>query len=221
MPLEYTSGYLTALLLGITSGMSQCGAFCAPVVSTHIMGSKEGALEGLKSYIVFSAGRIFMCLLLGFGVSYAGTVTDINETIRYGSVIYTIILILIGCVMIVRPVRACSETNYKNRLRSFLSRHFLFSPTAHLFIMGTGLAIIPCPPMGAMLICSLQMPSILSGGFVMALFGIGTAVSPFLIICILAGWFSKKIKAEAPQYKMVFQRLSGIILILLGVFGAM
>ncbi|EFK09448.1 conserved hypothetical protein [delta proteobacterium NaphS2] len=75
--------------------------------------------------------------------------------------------------------------------------------------------------MGAMLLYSLKMPSIVWGGIMMALFGIGTAFSPFVIICVLAGWFSKKIKAVAPQYRMMFQRLSGLILILLGGSSAM
>ena len=59
-----------------------------------------------------------------------------------------------------------------------------------------------------------------SKNVVFALFGIGTAVSPLIIICVLAGWFSGKIKTRALQYRMMFQRMSGVILILLGVFSA-
>ena len=221
-PMELTAVCFTALLLGITSGMSQCGVFCAPVVSTHIMGSKEGAIEGFKSYVVFSAGRIFMCLILGFAAGYAGAAfMSMDGDFKYGSIIYTAMLILIGLVMLVRPVCGCKKTENKNGWFPSLRGRFLFNPTAHLFVMGTALAAIPCPPMGAMLLYSLKMPSIIWGGIIMALFGIGAAVSPFVIICVLAGWFSGKIKAVAPQYRMMFQRLSGLILILLGVFSVM
>ncbi|MDL1963221.1 MAG: sulfite exporter TauE/SafE family protein, partial [Deltaproteobacteria bacterium] len=65
-----------------------------------------------------------------------------------------------------------------------------------------------------------KMSSIISGGIIMALFGIGTTVSPLIIICVLAGWFSGKLKTEAPQHRMMFQRISGLILILLGAFSA-
>jgi len=220
-PIEFTAGCFTALLLGITSGISQCGVFCAPFVSTHIMGSKEGAVEGFKSYVVFSAGRVFMCLMLGLGIGYAGAAfMGMDENFKYGSMIYTVMLILIGLVMLVRPVCVCKKSEDKNGWLAFLSGRFVFNPTAHLFVMGTVLAAIPCPPMGAMLLYSVQMPSMLSSGIIMLLFGIGTAVSPLIIISALAGWFSKKIKAEASQYRMMFQRLSGLILILLGAFSA-
>jgi len=86
--------------------------------------------------------------------------------------------------------------------------------------MGTSLAIIPCPQMGAMLLYSLKMSSIISGGIIIALFVIGTTVSPLIIICVLAGWFSGKLKTEAPQYRMMFQRISCLILILLDAFSA-
>lgn len=218
-PIEFTAGCFTALLLGITSGISQCGVFCAPFVSTHIMGSKEGVVEGFKSYVVFSAGRVLMCLMLGLGVGYAGTAfMGIDGDFKYGSITYAGLLILIGFVMLLRPLCVCKRAENRNGRFAFLSNHFVFNPTAHLFVMGTALAAIPCPPMGAMLLYSLKMPSIILGGIIMALFGIGTAVSPFVIICVLAGWFSKKIKAGAPQYRMMFQRLSGLILIMLGGF---
>ena len=216
-PMEFSAACFTALLLGITSGISQCSVFCAPVVSTHIMGSKEGAVEGFKSYVVFSVGRVFMCLLLGLAAGYAGAAfTGSDGIFKHGSAIYTAMLILIGFVMLVRPVCGCKKTENKKGWFPSLGGRFLFNPTAHLFVMGTALAAIPCPPMVAMLLYSLEMPSIIWGGIIMVLFGIGTAVSPFVIICVLAGWFSKKIKAVAPQYRMMFQRLSGLILILLG-----
>lgn len=221
MPIQFTTACFTALLLGITSGISQCSVFCAPFISTHIMGSKEGAVEGLRSFVVFSAGRIFMCAMLGLGAGYMGAAfTGMGGNFKYGSIIYSAMLILIGLLMLMRPVCLCKKSEDKNRWSAFLSRRFIFNPTTHLFVMGTALAVIPCPPMGAMLLYSLKMSSIISGGIIMALFGIGTTVSPLIIICVLAGWFSGKLKTEAPQYRMMFQRISGLILILLGAFSA-
>jgi len=221
MATQFAAPCFTALLLGINSGISQCSVFCAPFVSTYIMGSRQGAVEGLKSFVVFSAGRVFMCAMLGLGAGYMGGVfMGMERNFKYGSIIYGAALILIGLSMLMRPVCVCKKSEDKNRGFAFLSGRFVFNPTTHLFVMGTALAIVPCPPMGAMLLYSLKMPSVMSSSMLMLLFGIGTAVSPLIIICTVAGWFSEKIKTEAPQYRMMFQRISGLILILLGGFSA-
>ena len=221
MPIEFTAACFTTLLFGITTGISQCSTFCAPFVSTYIMGSTEGAGEGFKSFIVFSAGRIFMYAILGLGIGYMGVAfSGLGKNFRYASLIYAAMLILIGLLMLVRPVCSCKKSDHKKGCFSFLSGYFLFNPTIHMFVMGIVLAIIPCPPMGAMLLYSLKMSSIISGSIIMVFFGIGTTISPLVIICILAGWFSGKFKTEVPQYRMMFQRISGLILILLGVFSA-
>jgi len=217
MPIRFTAACFTALLLGITSGISQCTVVCAPFISTYVMGTRKGAAEGLKSFFVFSAGRVFMCSTLGLGAGYMGAAfTGNGENLKYGSIIYGAALILTGSLMLIRPVCVCRKSEDKKGLFTFLSRRFAFNPTTHLFVMGSALAAIPCPPMGAMLIYSLKMPSIISCGIMMALFGIGTAVSPLAFISVAAGWFSGKLKTGAPQYRMMFQRISGSILILLG-----
>ena len=221
IPIEFAAACFTTLLFGITTGISQCSTFCAPFVSTHIMGSTKGAVEGFKSFIVFSAGRIFMYAILGLGVGCMGAAfSGLGNNFKYASLIYTAMLILIGLLMLMRPVCSCKKSDHKKDWFSFLSGHCLFNPATHMFVMGIVLAIIPCPPMGAMLLYSLKMPSIISGSIIMVLFGIGTMISPLVIISILAGWFSGKLKTEVPQYRMMFQRISGLILILLGVFSA-
>ena len=215
---QFAIPYSTALFIGITSGISHCSVVCTPFVSTYIMGSREGALEGLKSFAVFTVGRVFMCAVLGLASGYIGTIfIGVESDLQYVRLVYSFVLILVGLLMLVRPVCTnCKQSKEKTRVFAFLSQRLAFNPTAHLLIMGMAFATIPCPPMGLALLYSSQMPSVISSSILMSLFGIGTAVSPLIIICALAGWFSKKIKIEVPQYRMMFQRLSGVILILLG-----
>jgi sulfite exporter TauE/SafE len=165
------------------------------------MGSGQSALKGLKSFAVFTLGRIFMCAALGLASGYIGaTFISVESDLQYVRLVYSSVLILVGLLMLVHPVcKNCKQSKEKTRIFAFFSQRFAFNPTAHLLIMGMAFAMIPCPPMG-----------------LMSLFGVGTAVSPLIIICTVAGWFSKKIKIEVPQYMMMFQRLSGVILILLG-----
>lgn len=215
---QFTISYTATLFMGVTAGMGQCSVVCAPFLSTYIMGSREGILNGLKSFAAFAIGRVLMCAALGLAAGYIGTAfTDIGFHSVYLSTAFGAVMILIGLLMIIRPVCVrCKNSNEENEEFGLFSMHFTFNPTIHLFIMGMAFAAIPCPPMGAMLLYSLQMPSLLSSSIMMSLFGVGTIVSPLIIISAVAGLLSKKIKAEAPQYRMLFQRLSGVILILLG-----
>ncbi|RZB33434.1 MAG: uncharacterized protein SRB2_03987 [Desulfobacteraceae bacterium Eth-SRB2] len=219
---QFAIPYSTALLIGITSGISHCSVVCAPVVSTYIMGSRRGALEGIKSFAVFTVGRVFMCTILGVASGYVGTTfIGLGSDLQYIQLVYTLVLISVGFLMLIRPVRTnCKQSKEKTEVFGFFSQRLAFNPTTHMFIMGIVFAAIPCPPMGGILLYSLQMPSLISSSILMAIFGIGTAISPLIIICAVAGWFSKKIKGEAPEYRMLFQRLSGVILILLGGFSA-
>jgi len=182
------------------------------------MGSRQGALEGLKSFAVFTVGRVFMCAVLGLASGYIGTIfIGVESDLQYVRLVYSFVLILVGLLMLVRPVSTnCKQSKEKTRVFVFFSQRFAFNPTAHLLIMGMAFATIPCPPMGVVLLYSLEMQSVISSAILMSLFGIGTVVSPLIIICTVAGWFSKKIKSDVPQYRMLFQRLSGVILILLG-----
>ena len=215
---QFAVPYSTALLIGITSGMSHCSVVCAPVVSTYIMGAREGALKSIRSFAVFTVGRVFVCAVLGLTSGYIGTTLfGVESDLQYVRLVYSSVLILVGLLMLVRPVCTnCRQSKGKIRVFGFFSQRLAFNPIAHLLIMGMAFAIIPCPPMGAALLYSLEMPSVIYSGILMALFGIGTAISPLIIICALSGWFSRKIKTEAPHYRMLFQRLSGAILILLG-----
>ena len=215
---QFTISYTATLFMGVTAGMGQCSVVCAPFLSTYIMGSGDGFLNGFKSFMIFTVGKIFMCALLGLAAGYIGAAfTGIGFHSVYLSTVFGGVMILIGLLMIIRPVCVrCKKSNEEDEEFGLFLMRFTFNPTIHLFIMGMTFAAIPCPPMGAMLLYSLQMPSLLSSSIMMSLFGVGTMVSPLIIISAVAGLLSKKIKAETPQYRMLFQRLSGVILILLG-----
>ncbi|MBW2010966.1 MAG: sulfite exporter TauE/SafE family protein [Deltaproteobacteria bacterium] len=217
-----TIPYSTAFVTGIISGTTQCTIACAPFISTYIMGSREGVLDGIKSFTAFTVGRVFMYAVIGLVSGYIGTTfVGMEKNLPYLSLIFGFILISIGLLMLIRPVSTnCNQSKGKIELFGFISRRVAFNPTTHLFVMGMAFAAIPCPPMAGILVYSLKMPSVISSSILMSLFGIGTAFSPLIVISALSGWFSRKIKTEVPQYKMMFQRISGIILMFLGVSSA-
>ena len=128
-------------------------------------------------------------------------------------------MISIGLSMFMRPVcGSCGIFKKESKFLNFLLRRLTFSSNIHLFVMGMAFAAVPCLPMTAALLYSSRMPSMISSSILMMLFGIGTAVSPLVIISLLAGLFSKKIRTAMPQYEVLFRKTAGLVLILLGIF---
>ena len=52
----------------------------------------------------------------------------------------------------------------------------------------------------------------------MLLFGLGTMLSPLVLIAGAAGFISKKIKESAPRNNLFFQRIAGVIIMIMGGF---
>lgn len=96
----------------------------------------------------------------------------------------------------------------------------VLQPTTPLWVVGALFALVPCPPLLAMLGCASQAGSPWSGSLLLMLFGLGTAVSPLLLVGVLAGVFSQRIRSLAPQHTLLFQRTSAVLLILLGIVSA-
>lgn len=214
MIMPFTAAFVT----GLVSGTTQCAVACAPFISTYVMGSQDGVWAGVKSFTVFNAGRLMTYAVMGlvsgcFGAALFG----VGEHQPFISMVFGIILVLIGVLMLIRPFTPCCRPA-KGQIRrwGFISCRVAFNPTTHLLVMGMAFALIPCPPMAGILVYSLNMPSAISSSLLMLLFGLGTIFSPLFIIFVLSGWFSNKLKANAPQYKMMFQRIAAIILIFLG-----
>ena len=216
---QSTTPYAAALFTGATYGMTYCGAGCAPFLSTYIMGTQAGALRGLKSVAVFTAARILTLGVLGFGSGILGTAL-LTAKDRPQSVLFSGAMMAIGVLMCLRPARENCQSHLEgDAAKGWLMSRLTFNSTTPLWVAGAAFALVPCPPLVAMLLYSAQMQSPLASGLLLLLFGFGTAVSPLVLVAILAGCFSQKIRARVPQYRLVFQRLSGLILILLGVLS--
>jgi hypothetical protein len=50
----------------------------------------------------------------------------------------------------------------------------------------------------------------------MMLFGLGTAISPLVRVCVLAGYFSSRLRSLAPQHSLLFRRTASLTLVALG-----
>jgi sulfite exporter TauE/SafE len=86
--------------------------------------------------------------------------------------------------------------------------------------MGLLIGLVPCPPLIALLVFSAAVGSAGTGLVLGLLFGIGTLVSPIIIVAGMAGWFSERIEREAPLLRPTVMRVAGLMLVVLGIWTA-
>jgi sulfite exporter TauE/SafE len=86
--------------------------------------------------------------------------------------------------------------------------------------MGFLIGFVPCPPLIALLVFAAAVGSAGTGLVLGLLFGIGTVISPIVVIAGAAGWFSDRIAKEAPLFTQGVRRVAGLMLVALGVWTA-
>ena len=225
-PSHATASLAAALLAGVTYGATFCGPSCGPFLCTYIMGTQNGGGQGLRAMAVFSAARILTYGAVGFASALVGTtLLTYTSTFALASFLPGLIVVALGVAAWFRPTaaRQSGRTVQIGESPAGCSRaRFLAKPSAPLWLAGVVFAIAPCPPMLAMMACSANAGSPLTGAAVMMLFGVGTSLSPLIAMCLLAGTFSQKIRRLAPQQDQLFRRTAAVTLMLLGtamVFG--
>lgn len=187
---------LGALVLGFTYGIGPCTISCAPIVVPLLMASSKNRKEGVISSFVFSFGRVLSYVLLGFITGWVGQTINFFVSKR----ILGIFFVLLGIAVLLKFQGKCI---IKNKLKITGYRMSFVSG----FIYGLG----PCPPLIALLGMAAQSQSALIGALMGLLFGIGTVISPIIILGFFSGWIAKQ-----KEFKQVIPYVSGAFLVLMG-----
>ena len=208
--------YGSAFFMGLMTGMSYCTVGCAPFLSTYVMGTASRTGDGIQLYGMFALGRIITYSVLGVITAGLGSAVIVNT--EEMPVVFLCGLVLVGlgvllCFHRVNLECRCAKTA---GLRERMASHLTGSSHIRCFAAGVILSTIPCPPLLGMLTYGLQSSSPLGSSLLMLLFGLGTVLSPLLIIVGLAGLFAQQIKRKVPHYTMLFQRVAGVIFIAMG-----
>ncbi|OEU76299.1 MAG: hypothetical protein BA869_12725 [Desulfuromonadales bacterium C00003107] len=211
-------GFLTvcgsALTIGLLAGATHCTLVCTPLMTTMVLGRGEGARDGLLAWLWLGCGRIIGCSLLG-AISYGcgQLLGEFGVSLWWRHGVVGGLLLVLALVMF-RSASAVAEGHQG------CGKHKQRSATAGLrwpmLLAGGVLATVPCPPLLGVLSLGLSSPSAWQGALLLALFGLGSTLSPLLVLCAGAGWFGRRLHLAAPSYRPLFRRTAGVVLLLLG-----
>jgi cytochrome c biogenesis protein CcdA len=204
---------LELFLSGILLGAGPCLLSCGPMFISYVAGTKKTILTGLLAYLLFSCTRIITYLFLSATFFWAGRF--FTESLLAGVSRY-LLMGLGGVLLLLGIIILFDVSGVHNRWCLFLSRHIIERDKKSLIALGLFAGLIPCGPFLAIIsYIGLISKSLTSSVVYSLVFGLGTLLSPLILLVIFAGLLPKLQTHHSGYYR--FSRIiSGGILIWLG-----
>ena len=217
---QISNPYLGALIGGLVYGLAVCTATCLPYVASYIAGTGADFRKGVIITAFFNSGRIASYAIIGgivglfsglFRLFVSSSAISLFQI--YSSLAFGIVTIIIGSYILLtlksRPT--CNSQQTKEIDVNRKTGRFRFDFGA--FSLGLSRGLIICPPLIALLIYSLPFSSPAGSVGLAVLFGLGTTISPILLLGGLTGWLLNK----APLLRKWISIAGAGILIMLGI----
>ncbi|HLN89298.1 MAG TPA: sulfite exporter TauE/SafE family protein [Candidatus Binatia bacterium] len=194
--------YLGALAGGVIYGLAVCTAACIPYLASYIAGIGAGFRKGVAITLIFNSGRIVAYAIIGCLVGlFSGLfrLALVNVSISpiqiYSSIAFSIVTMVIAASIFLklRKPFTCPENGTamvgQDKKSRFGSR---FGFDFGAFSLGLSRGLVLCPPLLALLIYSLPFSTPIGSVSLAILFGLGTALSPMLVLGGVTGWLLTK-----------------------------
>lgn len=204
---------LSLFLSGIFLGAGPCLVSCGPFLVSFIAGNNKNFKQSLWIWFIFSLTRIFAYLILGLIVGllsqeflykiYNGNIT------KYIFILGGAFVFLIGTLMVFNKypeIKACEA----------FKKNLLNKENKSIITFGLIIGFLPCAPLlGILTYVALISTNILKAVFYCFSFGVGTLISPLIIMAFCASAISKLLISQENIYK-IFKIVCGIIILFLG-----
>ena len=194
---------LYLLMQGFFLGYGPCLATCLPILIPYTV-TKKHWKEGLEAAVTFSLARLAVYVVLGAVVGYIGAylmgyyyLTGFQYNIQG---IMAFFLIAIGLL-----VMFGKDTGLK----------FCRVENGNMVVLGILVGLSPCLPLiGVLLEIALLARNFLDGIIFSLAFGIGTVLSPMLVVGALAPVIGARFN---DRIRLFFVFICGLLLILMGI----
>ncbi|MCX5695122.1 MAG: sulfite exporter TauE/SafE family protein [Candidatus Omnitrophica bacterium] len=199
-----------SFILGLSFGWGPCLASCGPLLLAYVAGTKKDVLQSVGAYLLFSLSRVFVYLVLGALVFFLGRF--ILE--RSGS-FFKFVLLGSGVFIVLLGLLMLLGQEIKSHSCSFLYKHILEKDKKSIVMLGLTAGLLPCAPLITMFTYTgLVSQNILENLLYTLAFGLGTVLSPLIILVALAGILPRLVRGALPM--KLFNIICGLIIIILG-----
>jgi len=169
--------------IGVGLGVGPCTAYCGPIVSPFVLSSGRGALRGLAMALVFSLGRVAAYGLLGAAAGVAGM-----EAIGLLQSEAWLLPIQAGVGLLLSSSALAIIMGWRPRGGICRAALRLGGRWTGLFCLGALTGLAPCLPLAASLaFVAANAPGAMLGARAGVFFGLGTTLSPLLLLGVVFG----------------------------------
>lgn len=205
--------FFSMFLLGFALGSGPCLGACGPLFLAYVAGTGKGVLKSLKAYLFFSASRVFVYLVLGLLFFVFGRLAF--DRFNY---LFKFVLFAAGLFIILLGLLMASGKEIKSFPCGLLRRHIFEKDAKSIIILGLFAGLLPCAPLVTMLtFTGLVAKSAFENLLYSFSFGLGTAISPLIVLAGLAGLLPNFLNRFKGIYAAVFNITCGLIMIFLGI----
>ncbi len=214
--------YLEAISVGLLYGLVYCTPTCLPYLASYIAGVGADFRKGTMATLVFNFGRIASYALIGGLVGilagvfrFVVTESTLAAFQQYSSIVFGIITIIIGVAVYLKsraPKHDCPAAGNPNP-NPISNKGLRARFDVGAFSLGLSRGLILCPPLVFLLLYSIPFGTPIDSFLLAVLFGLGTAISPMLLLGGVSGWLLNK----APLFRKWIALAGALILIILGI----
>jgi sulfite exporter TauE/SafE len=210
--------YVQAFAVGVLYGIVFCTSSCLPYLASYIAGVGADFRKGVVVTLVYNAGRVTAYSLIGalIGVLSGMFRFAVNESSlavfqQYSSYVFGVVTMVIGVTILLKSPAKPHDCSPECNENIGIKKPGRFDVRA--FSLGFSRGLIVCPPLALLLLYSVPFAAPIDSFFVALLFGLGTALSPMLLLGGVTGWLLNK----APLFRKWLSLAGGGTLVALGV----
>ena len=206
--------YLASLILGTVYGFTFCTSVCLPYVVSYIAGIGAGFRKGVMVTLIYNSGRVTAYAMIGGLTGLFKTLVSDAFFLsyqEYSPIAFGVAIMLVGTSIFLRKKSSTGTCIVEKREHLGISKKLTQKFDIRAFSMGFTRALVLCPPLVALLLAALTITQI-NTAVLAVLFGLGTVISPLLILGGATGWLLNK----APLFSRWISKIGAGILILLG-----
>ena len=197
-------------LSGLILGSGPCVSFCAPILAGFIATYKPSLKKACVSYLFFSSAKIVSYMFLG---ALCGIFSGILKSDIFIGYLKVINIILGIFILLIGILTFISKEPLSSKYCSFFSNGNL----KNVSILGFLAGFSPCLPLlGILNYIIIISRSPYEGSFYAFAFGLGTAISPIILLVGLSGKLAGVFSGNQ-KIKTLIKIISSLILIFLGV----
>ncbi len=221
-----TIGLGAAALLGLGFGAGPCNIACMPFLGPVLLATGDGVRRGWRVLLPFSLGRLGGYALIGLAAGLGGHLAGgwlEGPAVRWLLGGATVLAALGLWQRLRQRGGTCANktpgevrvtlTDKNNTNRALLP--------GGLFLMGAGMALNPCAPLGTVTLAAAATASVAGGLSLGLAFGLGAVVIPALVFGLGIAHLGAEIKSQLARWRGAVEGTGVLMLALMGVTTAM